>query len=1036
MKLRNKNVNSTGETTGVGQLCTSRDNCTPQFKCLYCDDVFDTKIGRGVHCNSKHKAQRNVELGELHKRTESWTSEDTARLAKAEAMVLIENPKTRNINQVLLNLSVVGECNLDKLKYRRNKTRGYRELVEKFKAELLADSNSVLVQPVAVEGRTGPSATGLALNADSALDTSHQDEIQDSLAGIRDFLRNAVRPESSDIGVSLNEIIERALNGVDYTDLLDSLLLKFFSNESALKAHERVNVQTKVLSKREERKKLFVNVQKLYTKNKSKCIQKILDGLSFTDTQVPAIDNEGLINFWKKVFYSQHQVTVSAERKVEVVNQLVDPISLDELTEAKLKDCSPGPDGLMAKDIAQMDKNVLLIIMNLFLLSGKATSYMKRSKTILIPKGDDPAGPGDYRPITLTPMLLRLFHKIIYKRVVKYVSFDNKQHAFLPVDGCTEAVMLYSACMSEARFYRKELHSVSIDLKKAFDSVSMSALKAALFSHGWPDHLIGYVMDYYRFNDIHLALGNGSQVRIESNQGVRQGDPLSPILFNLVVDDLLKSLPSEIGYKLSSGESVNCIAFADDIIFLSQTARGMTDLLSTAEKFFSARGLSVQPAKCSSLSLLPHGRLKRVEVGTSSRFKIAGEGIPAIGVSSHVKYLGIPFTPTGRLSPSYALNLWLERVRKAPLKPQQRLTVVRQFLIPRMLHGLTFGRFNSGSLNQLDLTIRNEVRSWLHLPHDFPVAAFYASVGDGGLGIPNLRHLIPRVKVKRIENLGKRESSAFILSLPTVRAEVNRAEKLCKKGFNIIKSSSDVSHAFRLDLLERVDGKGLAEANKVPSVHKWLLSDNGFIRGRDFVDMVKCRYNALPTRSRSARNQPSKTKQCRTPGCFDKETLAHVSQLCHSVHGMRIKRHDNIGRTLLRELKSSGFKVEWEPRFKTSNGIRKPDIIARKGDKTYVVDIQVVGDGRNLRGRHLEKVRKYGSDKDIVRQLGSAVFSSLTITYKGVWSRESAETLRQMGVRERIMDLITVQAIQGTLNLWRVFNSLAGFSVRGGGSRG
>jgi len=363
------------------------------------------------------------------------------------------------------------------------------------------------------------------------------------------------------------------------------------------------------------------------------------------------------------------------------------------------------------------------------------------------------------------------------------------------------------------------------------------------------------------------------------------------------------------------------------------------------------------------------------------------------------------------------------------------MCALRRYVIPKMLHGLVLGRFSSKLLCKLDVEIRSAVRSWLHLPRDFPIEAMHTNVSEGGLGVVCLRQTIPRLFVDRVERLGALPRNAFILELPSMSIEYSRAVKLLKHQGEEIRTKLDQSRISRKGLLAKVDGKGLLEAFEVKASNTWLLSDNNFIRGRDFVDMIKCRYNCLPTHARLARGQPARSKHCRAQVCGEKETLTHVSQMCVATHGMRIKRHDTLGRTLLSSLRKAGFETKWEKRFHTEMGLRKPDIVAVKGNKTYVIDIQVVGDGKSLRARHLEKVRKYSTCAEICAALPGATYSSLTITYKGVWSKDSFLFLKSLGLSKRTADLITVQAVQGTLNLWRVFQKLVGFAHGGNGPR-
>lgn len=76
----------------------------------------------------------------------------------------------------------------------------------------------------------------------------------------------------------------------------------------------------------------------------------------------------------------------------------------------------------------------------------------------------------------------------------------------------------------------------------------------------------------------------------------------------------------------------------------------------------------------------------------------------------------------------------LERVTRAPLKQQQRLFILRGFLLPWLFHRLVLGPWGIGTLSKLDRMTRAAIRKWLALPHYTPVRYFHAPVSEGGLG--------------------------------------------------------------------------------------------------------------------------------------------------------------------------------------------------------------------------------------------------------------------------------------------------------------
>ncbi|KAF6209391.1 hypothetical protein GE061_015138 [Apolygus lucorum] len=114
-------------------------------------------------------------------------------------------------------------------------------------------------------------------------------------------------------------------------------------------------------------------------------------------------------------------------------------------------------------------------------------------------------------------------------------------------------------------------------------------------------------------------------------------------------------------------------------------------------------------------------------------------------------YLGVDFMGVATITASRVdLGRALARVTKAPLEPQQRLCLLRTYLLPKLTYGLVFGRLTAGRLQELDREIRSAVRSWLKFPPGVPSAYIHAPVKSGGLGIVSLSASIPSLRRQRL----------------------------------------------------------------------------------------------------------------------------------------------------------------------------------------------------------------------------------------------------------------------------------------------
>jgi hypothetical protein len=219
-------------------------------------------------------------------------------------------------------------------------------------------------------------------------------------------------------------------------------------------------------------------------------------------------------------------------------------------------------------------------------------------------------------------------------------------------------------------------------------------------------------------------------VKVNVKRGVRQGDPLSPLLFNLVLDRALRRLLTDVGFRLGTPR-ITALAFADNVILCGTTYWGLQRNLEIFEEELRRSGLSLNPGKSKCVSLVASGREKKVKLVMAPTFRASGSWLNRVDGITLWRYLGL----------------------HAPLKPQQRMHLLRVFLLPRFDHVWTFGRLNAGILRRLDIRVRNAIRTWLRLPHDVPVGYFHAPTNAGGLGISQLSDFIPLLHLKRFERL-------------------------------------------------------------------------------------------------------------------------------------------------------------------------------------------------------------------------------------------------------------------------------------------
>lgn len=112
-----------------------------------------------------------------------------------------------------------------------------------------------------------------------------------------------------------------------------------------------------------------------------------------------------------------------------------------------------------------------------------------------------------------------------------------------------------------------------VDFEKAFDRVNRCKLWQILEERGYPQQLIRMIQCFYSQTKINVKNNGKTSVKIVTNQGVRQGCTLSPTLFNIYIDDLVRKWKQlvNVGFQISKNNFLNILLFADDLVVIQNS---------------------------------------------------------------------------------------------------------------------------------------------------------------------------------------------------------------------------------------------------------------------------------------------------------------------------------------------------------------------------------------------------------------------------------------------------------------------------------
>ena len=301
--------------------------------------------------------------------------------------------------------------------------------------------------------------------------------------------------------------------------------------------------------------------------------------------------------FFNENFKTATKDLVRAYSNLKVVS---DPAKLDAaFTDAELVSAlnklkyykAGGVDGVRNEALKEGGVNLRMNILKLFNWinkSEKVPQSWSRSLVTNLYKDGDESDPDNYRGISLISCLGKLYLSIWTERITKHLdsTLAQEQGGFRAGRSTVDQIFTFNEVLLRRRRAGSTTYCLFIDFRKAFDTVWHDGLWRQLWSQGIRGKAWRIIKSLYASLEC-AVLVDGEKSRFSKiHQGVRQGCPLSPILFSIYINGLVDRLRG-LGVTVG-GRELSSLLYADDIVLMADSPEALQSMIEIVSDYTAA----------------------------------------------------------------------------------------------------------------------------------------------------------------------------------------------------------------------------------------------------------------------------------------------------------------------------------------------------------------------------------------------------------------------------------------------------------------
>ncbi len=335
---------------------------------------------------------------------------------------------------------------------------------------------------------------------------------------------------------------------------------------------------------------------------------------------------KNVCNKWKDYFNellnsnANHSIKQNVLQEIEAgrdeFDLLYDGFTQEEVLSAinKLKcNKAAGKDCIQAEHFKYGHPRLYILLCMLF-NSAMVHSHLPQAfmDTIITPivkdKKDDLTDQDNYRPIAVTCVASKILEEIILDKYSSVFNTSDHQFGFKKNHSTDMCVFTLKEITEKYITHGSPVYMTFMDASKAFDKVNHWVLVDKLISRGLPCAIVRILLKWYETQNFYVKWCGCLSTSFKVSNGVRQGGILSPILYNLFMDDLSVRLSKSFSGCFINGQSANHLLYADDSVLLAPSPHALQELIDICQNYANECGITYNIKKTKCMCVKPAAR--------------------------------------------------------------------------------------------------------------------------------------------------------------------------------------------------------------------------------------------------------------------------------------------------------------------------------------------------------------------------------------------------------------------------------------------